>query len=115
MTMFAQPNSQRCKRAAVDIAYQLPKGKKAPDFNFEIVQSVCTKSGVNLELSFPDGSIEPANYTYVWEVDGKPAGTKLQLSCVCGKTASVTVTEKASKRRVVKTMRLQDACNTSTD
>lgn len=111
ITLFAQPNSQKCKRAAVDIAYKLEKSQRVPDFTFEVLQSVCIKSGVNLELSFPDRNIETAKYSFAWEVDGKPAGTKMQVNCVCGKTASVTVTEKATRRKVVKTMRLQEACD----
>lgn len=114
ITLFAQPNSQKCKRAAVDIAYKLEKSQRQPDFTFEVLQSVCIKSGVNLDLSFPDHNIETANYSFAWEVDGKPAGTKMQVHCVCGKTASVTVTEKATRRKVVKTMRLQDACDKPT-
>ncbi|MEZ4943082.1 MAG: hypothetical protein R3D58_19570 [Saprospiraceae bacterium] len=111
ITLFAQPNSQKCKRAVVDIAYKLEKSQRQPDFTFEVIQSGCIKSGVNLEISFPDRNIETADYTFAWEVDGKPAGTKMQVNCVCGKTASVTVTQKTTRRKVVKTMRLQDACD----
>ncbi|MCB0532267.1 MAG: hypothetical protein H6574_08215 [Lewinellaceae bacterium] len=110
ITLFAQPNSQKCKRAVTDIAYKLEKKQRVPDFTFEVLQSTCIKSGVSLELSFPDRNIETSKYSFAWEVDGKPAGTQMQVNCVCGKTASVTVTEKATRRKVVKTMRLQEAC-----
>ena len=112
-TLYAQPNSQKCK-SVKDIAYAVQAPNQAAlSLPFEILQSPCTKDGVNLTLSFPDANTELAKYTFSWEVDGKRIGQGQQVSCVCGKSAKVTIAEKGSKRTTSKTMSLQDACNSS--
>lgn len=111
-TLYAQPKSAKCK-VATNITTLIRPTAKEPDFNFEISQSVCTANGVTLRVVFPESSVEAANYTYTWEVDRKDAGNDQQASCVCGKSVSVTVTEKSTRRSVSKTMDMQSACQVS--
>ncbi len=111
-TMYAQPKLQRCK-AAVDITTPTKVKPSKPDINFEIYQSVCLTEGVNLKVVFPEGHIDPANYSVTWDVDGNPFAKGREASCVCGKKATVTVTDNVNKRSVQKIMDLQNACKTS--
>jgi hypothetical protein len=40
----------------------------------------------------------PKDYTYSWEMDGKPMGNSQQINCVSGAVASVKVTQVATKQ-----------------
>lgn len=110
--VYIQPKSDKCK-TAVNIGTTLKPTAKLPDFYFEIFQSVCTVEGTTLRVIFPESSMDATNFTYTWEIDGQAAGQTRQVSCVCGKTANVTVTEKGTRRSVSKTMDLQEACKAS--
>ena len=64
-----------------------PDTPLAWDFDFELLVSHCIAGGAALEVhtGLPD-----KGFTYVWEIDGKLAGNKRALHCVCGKIAKVT-------------------------
>lgn len=66
-----------------------PDNPQAWDFDFELLVSHCIAGGAALEVhtGLPD-----KGFTYVWEIDGKLAGNKRALHCVCGQVAKVTAT-----------------------
>ncbi|TNE68863.1 MAG: hypothetical protein EP344_00920 [Bacteroidetes bacterium] len=112
MTMYAQPSNPKCRKVT-DIAVAAKPPQQTLDLPFEILQSICTREGISLMLSFPDARFQANKYTYNWEVDGKRAGSGTDLNCICGKEATVTIYEKGSKRSITKTMKLDSGCNTS--
>jgi len=113
-TFYAQPKIPKCNVVS-NVQYdKIPMSEKALRINFEVLQSVCTKEGVNLEVSFPYARIDPNQYQISWEVDGRQISKGSQVSCVCGKTAVATVTEKSTGRYVKKSMALATTCGGNT-
>jgi hypothetical protein len=114
-TLYAQPKDQKCN-VMTGVAYDTPKGSENQlRLYFEVLQSVCIREGVTLALSFPDTRVDLSLYSIVWEVDGRVVSQTQQANCICGKTGSVTVTEKSSGRQAKKYMKLAAGCNTSKD
>ena len=113
-TLYAQPKDTKCNVVS-STAYETirEKDKMLRGVQFEILQAVCTREGVSLEVSLPDASIDLRQYNINWEVDGRAAGSGINVNCVCGKTASVTLTEKTTGRQAKKQVRLTVGCNTS--
>lgn len=113
-TLYAQPKMPKCNVIS-EVKYdKIPLADKALRVNFEVIQSVCTREGVNLEVSFPYARIDPRQYDISWEVDGRSYPNGIQVSCVCGKSAAVTVTEKATGRMAKMHMKLATACGGNT-
>lgn len=119
--LVVQPVSPKCKSEIklVDVE-KLPTKKPAPqdypdlpDFaNFEILQVLCKTGGTSLELYIPGADFEnpdfmSKSFSYMWEIDGRKAGHEPFVSCACGSSARVRVTEVATGRRVTKTITLK--------
>lgn len=114
-TLYAQPKDPKCN-VTTGVAYDIKKGSDNPlRLYFEVLQSVCIREGVTLALSFPDTRVDLSLYSIVWEVDGRVVSQSQQANCICGKTGSVTITEKSSGRQAKKYMKLAAGCNTSKD
>ncbi|MBK9337745.1 MAG: hypothetical protein IPM98_14750 [Lewinellaceae bacterium] len=114
-TLYAQPKDSKCN-VTTEVAYDTKKIMNNSLWLYmEVLQSVCTREGVTLELSFPDTRVDLSLYTIVWEVDGQVVSQTPQANCVCGKTGSVTVTEKSTGRQTKKYMKLAAGCNSSKD
>jgi len=112
-TLYAQPKIPKCNVVS-DVKFdKISLSERALRVHFEVLQSVCTREGVNLEVSFPYARIDPNQYMVSWEVDGQQIGKGSQVSCVCGKTAVVTITEKSSGRMAQKSMVLATSCSSS--
>ena len=59
-TMYAQPNSPRCK-SVTNISYTTKaQGQAVLDLQFEVLQSPCTKDGVNLSVSAAISPLRPS-------------------------------------------------------
>lgn len=102
-----QPNQQSKCRATVKPLTDPKANQSAPasettSFTVSIIQEPCFYDGVTLRaLVYTNNSTMPFNpkdYTYAWEVDGKPMGAGYQLYCVSGKQASVKVTQVATRQ-----------------
>ncbi len=114
-TLYAQPKDPKCN-VTTGVSYDTKNGTDNPlRLYFEVLQSVCIREGVTLALSFPDTRVDLSLYSIVWEVDGRVVSQSQQANCICGKTGSVTVTEKSSGRQAKKYMKLAAGCNTSKD
>lgn len=112
-TLYAQPKIPKCNVVS-DVKFdKISLSEKALRVHFEVLQSVCTREGVNLEVSFPYARMDPNQYQVSWEVDGQQIGKGSQVSCVCGKTAVVTITEKSSGRMAQKSMALATTCSSN--
>ncbi|MCC7465337.1 MAG: hypothetical protein IT261_03665 [Saprospiraceae bacterium] len=106
MQLTIQPSQESKCRATVKLAD--PKtGQSAPAsestaFTVSILQEPCFYDGVTLRAfvytSNTTMPFNPKDYTYTWEVDGKPMGNSFQLYCVSGGVASVKVTQVATKQ-----------------
>ncbi|MBL7808574.1 MAG: hypothetical protein JNN28_12190, partial [Saprospiraceae bacterium] len=72
------------------------------DFKVVILQEPCFDRGITLRAwAYSMNTTMPSNpkdYTYSWEVDGKPMGNSQQLYCITGSIASVKVTQVSTKR-----------------
>jgi len=113
-TLYAQPKMPKCN-VATAFVYDKKQvmQERALRIYYEVLQSVCTREGVNLEVSFPYARIDPSQYEISWEVDGRAIGKGTQASCVCGKSATVTVVEKSSGKLSKKSMSLATACSST--
>ncbi|MCK6692834.1 MAG: hypothetical protein L6Q97_12105 [Thermoanaerobaculia bacterium] len=109
-TLVVQPEKLSCKRLTNLQVAQSETARIPADIHFEVMQSVCTRSGVSLEVLLPDASARASDFTYEWTIDGKPAGRAATLECACGETASIKVTKKSTKQSLIKTMTLPAAC-----
>ncbi|MEQ1746909.1 MAG: hypothetical protein ABMA02_15860 [Saprospiraceae bacterium] len=107
-TVYAQPKIPRCN-VVNGISYDQIGVKPLPVY-VEILQSVCTREGVTLEVSFPNSRVHPNQYDIEWEVDNRSIGKGELVNCVCGKAAKVTITEKATGRATTKRMNIANAC-----
>lgn len=87
---------------------------KKQRFNYDILQSPCTKEGTSLEIYMPglNNRVDKNKYSYMWEVDGKKAGHEKAINCVCGNVVTVKVTELKSGFSISKKATLK-RCNVS--
>lgn len=115
-TLYAQPKIPKCN-VATSFVYDKKQllQERALRVYYEVLQSTCTKEGVNLELSFPYARVDPSQYEVSWDVDGRSFGKGMQASCVCGKSATVTVTEKSTGKFSVKSMSLSTTCTNASN
>lgn len=110
-TLIVQPQKPSCKRITnLAVAPSESVKGQAAAIHFDVAQSVCTRSGVSLEVLLPDASARASDYSYEWTIDGKQAGRKATLECACGETASIKVTQNSTKQSLTKTMTLPVAC-----
>jgi hypothetical protein len=101
-----QPNQESKCRATVKLAdpkaVQSAPASESTTFTVSILQEPCFYDGVTLRAfvytSNTTMPFNPKDYTYTWEVDGKPMGNGYQLYCVSGSVASVKVTQLATKQ-----------------
>lgn len=107
-TIYAQPKIPRCN-VVNGVSYDVSPTKSLPVY-MEVLQSVCTREGVTLDVKFPNTCIDPSQYDIAWEVDGRSVGKGGQVNCVCGKSAVVTLTEKSTGRTAIKRMNIANAC-----
>ncbi|MFN0013819.1 MAG: hypothetical protein ACKVU2_04670 [Saprospiraceae bacterium] len=107
-TVYAQPKIPRCN--VVNSSTYDPLGVKSLPIYVEVLQSVCTREGVTLEVSFPNSRMHPKQYDIEWEVDNRSIGKGEVINCVCGKDAKVTITDKATGRATTRRMNIANAC-----
>ncbi|MBK8555157.1 MAG: hypothetical protein IPL65_05010 [Lewinellaceae bacterium] len=87
----------------------------AQAFDFEIMRSVCDRSGVSLEVFIPGNTCGDTRetYTYLWELDGGKGGHESKVECTCAKEVKVIVTKSSTGERVTKMIRLQPTCESN--
>jgi len=113
VTLYAEPKAPRCNVLTSEEYLPAENPSKLLALRFEVLQSVCTKEGVSLTISFPDPRVNVENYDISWEMNQRIIGRGVQVNCVCGKIVNLTVTERATGRAAKKQLTLSTTCATT--
>ena len=113
-TLIVQPKKATCKKLDALKTLAAEGVEEQQVFPFEILQSVCTRSGVSLEVFFPDSRLKPTDFSYEWTIDGKVESREAKLDCGCGKNTTLKVTKNGTKQSSTKAFALPEACSGGT-
>lgn len=105
LTVQPDAKSQNCRPVAVEKTVVEKRASKsrgtgiseatAEPFSLDVLQSVCeTGGGTDLSVSIDNNkTCNDSNYSILWEIDGKKAGHEAKVECICGRSATVRVTD----------------------
>lgn len=114
VTLYAEPKTPRCNVITGEEYLPSEGPSKLLAVRFEVLQSVCTKEGVTLTISFPDPRVNVNDFDISWEMNQRIIGRGQEVNCVCGKIVNLTVTERATGRAAKKQLTLSTVCSTTT-